>query len=156
MLPLPGLPPAPVNPDDTISEPTPAVEGVVVSAPPRSTMAPIEVATAAYLETRGLTCSQIAEALGRSPQTVRANLRRGKDLLKALVPEAVELWLQAARVQAAFGKHTAARDLVYAAGAAAQPQAQQQQIMQVAIGIQLPGLPAPQTASRTDDGPDGE
>ena len=159
---LPGLPPQ--APEVIDAEPIEPVEpvapgGIVVSEPTRGRMTPAEVATVGHLSTLGMSVPQIAALIGRSPETVRANKRHAKDLLQAIAPEAVELWLQAARVSAAFGKHAAARDLVYAAGAAvpAPQQAQQGPIMQVAIGIQLPGLPTPAAAtSRTDDEPDSD
>lgn len=155
MLKLPGLPDR-ADRDDVIDvEALPArPTGIVVSEPPTGRITPVEVATIGHLSTLGKSTAEIAELIGRSPGVVRANKKHAKDLLQAVAPEAVGLWLEAARVGAAFGKYQAARDLVYAAGAAvpAPQQAQQGPIMQVAIGIQLPGLPVPAQA-RTDDEP---
>lgn len=124
-------------------------------APSPGRVTPAEVATIGTLLTQGLSVPDIAALIGRSPGAVRGNLKHAKDLLKVLAPEAAELWIQAARIQASKGNHHAARDLMYAAGAAthASPQGQSGPTMQVAIGISLPGLPVPAVA-RTDDEPD--
>ena len=148
---LPGLPePAALEP---ASEPR-VVDGELVARAPRGDrVTPVESAVITHLvDTQGRSVAEVAELLGRNPATVRANLKHGRDLLKVFVPEAIDLWISAARVQAEKGDHRAAKDLVYAAGAAAQPQHQAGPSMQVAIGIQLPGLPVP--VARTDESPE--
>jgi hypothetical protein len=153
---LPGLPepaalpatlPADDGPSERILEPE-----LVATLPRRDRVTGAELATIAHLVTRGLSVPEIADVIGRAPSTVRANVRHARDLLKALAPEAVELWLEAARVAASKGNHAPARDMVYAAGAAqAAPQHQQGPSMVVNVGIALPGIPVP---ARTDETPE--
>ena len=165
---LPGLPPAtfPAEPLEQLepagqAEPAREPDQILVAdTAGKGRLSMQEIGTIAHLTTLGKSIGEIADIIDRNPQTVRANLKHARDILKVVAPEAVELWLQAARVGAAFGKHQAARDLVYAAGAAvrAAPVANGvQPSMVVQIGIALPGLPVPQAvAARTDDEPDSD
>jgi hypothetical protein len=158
---LPGLPPATFPADPLEPDPARAPDEIIVAdTAGKGRLSMQEIATIGHLTTLGKSIGEIADIIDRNPQTVRANLRHARDILKVVAPEAVELWLQAARVSAAFGKHQAARDLVYAAGAAVQaaPVANGgQPSMVVQIGIALPGLPVPQPLqARTDDEPDSD
>ena len=148
---LPGLPPPPLT--QALKPSGPQADEITVSAAHKGPVSPVEVATIGYLNTVGKSIAEIAELVGRDPKTVAKHIPHAKDLMRAFVPEMVGLWRDAAILQAVRGKHEAARDFVYAAGAAVAhgPAGPAGPSMVVQIGVSLPGLPAPQAPQALPD-----
>lgn len=146
---LPGLPPATLEP----AAPAPQADEVIVTTAHKGPVNALETATIGYLVTAGKSVAEVAEILGRSPETIARHLPMSKKLMQAFLPEMLGYWRDAAMVQASKGKHEAARDWVYAAGAAVAhgPQGPAGPSMVVQIGVSLPGLPAPQAPQALPD-----
>ena len=123
-----------------------ATDGGVVTRKGSGHLQEAEGAAVVALLRRQLTVPEIAEVLGRSPETIRRVSAVARGLLEASAVEAVEGWRRAIAVAGEKGNHGPSRDLLVAIGTIEAPKTGGVHVSASATvvtvqGFKLPGIP---------------
>ena len=116
-------------------------DGVIAPSPPRSALSLAERITVAQLLAQNHSVAEIAQALSRSPATIRAHAAEALAFLQGAALDFASDWVKASEIAAQRGDHRPAMQALEATKVIERPQATAP-VVSVQIGFALPGVPA--------------